>query len=214
MPRGDAGSTSFEVGRLRSVEKPRLLLVEGEDERRLFEAILRELGRADVQAESCGGKDAMPRVLENVAKRSGFDRVIAVGVVRDAESDSDAAFRSVRDALERGSLQPPARPGSYGLGRPRVGVLLLPPGKRSGMLEDLCLETIASDSALSCVDGFFRCVEERSGRTPRSLSRSRLHAWLASQEEPYTRVGEAAEKGWFPLASPPFEPVRAFLSEL
>jgi hypothetical protein len=197
------------------IEKEKLLVVEGHDERRLLSVLLKKLGRLDVQIIPCNGKDAMPTVLESLGKISGFSRVDTVGIVRDAESNAASAFQSVRDALLRGRFEPPRVPGIFSQGStPRIGILIVPPGKDTGMLEDLCLEAIARDPVLPCIDEFFRCIASRAGRTPRSPSRSRVHAWLASQVDPFSRLGEAAERGYWPLDEPAFCPLHEFLGAL
>jgi hypothetical protein len=198
----------------RPVEKAKLLVVEGQDERRLLAVVLKRLGRDDVQIIPCQGKDHMPSVLENLRIRAGFSMVHSVGVIRDAETSARSAFQSVRDAILRGGLQPAPAPGAFSPGPPRIGILIVPPGKERGMLEDLCLESISGDPALPCVDEFFRCLAARAGRIPRSDPRSRVHAWLASQEDPCARLGEAAEKGCWPLDGPAFGPMHEFLKAL
>jgi hypothetical protein len=214
MPRNLEDRSEAKPARPETIEKPKLLVVEGEDERRLLGVMLKRLGREDVQVIACRGKDDMPGVLESLPVRANFAQVDAVGIVRDAEVRSSSAFQSVRDAIVRGGLQAPPSPMTFSQGPPRIGILIVPPGKESGMLEDMCLESIAQDPALVCVDEFFRCIASKAGRTPRSPARSRVHAWLASQEAPYTRIGEAAEREWWPLDCPAFDSIREFLTAL
>jgi len=196
------------------LERTKLLVVEGDDETRLLSRMLQGLGRDDIQLINCRGKDNMPGALQAFPQRPGFAEVEAVAIVRDAEESSSSAFQSVSEALRRGGVMPPPEPGQFTEGRPRVGILILPPGRKSGMLEDVCLESVAGDPALRCVDEFFRCVQSEAKRAPRSPSRSRVCTWLASQVDPYIRIGEAAERGLWPLDGPVFEPLRFFLSAI
>ncbi len=114
MTAGPLGGTAEGgAGAPKAIDRPHLLLVEGEDERRLFGVLLGKLGRDDVQVESYGGRDRAPKVLEYISRRTGFEKTEAIGVLRDAEEDAAAAFQSVRDALKRGSLRAPVQPGTF-----------------------------------------------------------------------------------------------------
>ena len=65
------------------------------------------------------------------------------------------------------------------------------------MLEDVCLESIKSDPVMECIDQFIECVKasERSGLSQRLRPKRGFHAYLASQDRPDLRLGEAAESG-------------------
>jgi hypothetical protein len=93
-------------------------------------------------------------------------------------------------------------------------VFLLPDNASPGMLEDLCLEAVASDPAAPCLDEYFTCVFQRGNRRPVEVAKARVHAWLASQLKPDLRLGEAAEAGYWPWNSPVFDQLRAFLRAL
>ena len=82
------------------------------------------------------------------------------------------------------------------------------------MLEDLCLAGVQADPAMPCVPEFFDCVQRRANRQPNNLAKARVHAWLASQVEPDKRLGEAAEAGYWPWASPAFAPLTSLLRVL
>jgi hypothetical protein len=96
----------------------------------------------------------------------------------------------------------------------RVGVFLLPDNQRDGMLEDLCLDAVQTDGAMPCVTAFFRCVGQQAQRQPNPLSKARVHAWLASQVVPDLRLGEAAQKGYWPWQSPTFDALKPFILSL
>ncbi len=83
------------------------------------------------------------------------------------------------------------------------------------MLEDLCLKAVENDAAMSCVDEYFRCLEDQNITLKEvAIPKARLHTFLASREKPGLRLGEAAEKNDIPLDSPVFEPVVNFLRQL
>ncbi len=88
------------------------------------------------------------------------------------------------------------------------------------MLEDLCLAAVTKDpstrSAMHCVDDYFKCLGEQAGISHKinALPKARIHAFLASRPDPELRLGEAAQRGYFPLDSPVFKPVIDYLTQL
>ncbi len=89
----------------------------------------------------------------------------------------------------------------------------MPDNKREGMLEDLCLESVQDDDAFPCLGQYFDCLKTQ-GKVPKSLPKARIHAWLASQEEPDRRLGEAAQKGYWPFDHEAFKPITEFIKML
>lgn len=193
---------------------PRLLLGEGKEERVFFTSLLQAIGVPGIQVMSYDGKAKLRDSLNAVKVVSGFANLEVLAVTRDADADADAAFESVKSALVNAGLPCPSSPGGFSFGHPRVGVLILPPGESHGMLEDLCLASVASDAAMPCVDEFMKCVQERASRTSGNPAKARIHAWLASLETPDRRLGEAAQAGCWPWDSPAFAPLRAFIQQV
>ncbi len=199
---------------LEPVSKPRVLIVEGEDEKRLFSALIAHLDLSDIEIRAIGGKTRIHSNIRALTMTSGFDEVISVGVIRDADEDPTAAFQSVCGALQDAGLARPTESMQPAGDSPRVIVMILPSEETSGMLEDLCLESVREDPAMRCVDEYFECLEERVGKLPRNLSKARVHAFLASRERSDLRLGEAAQKGHWPWNHPAFEQAKLFLSTL
>jgi hypothetical protein len=192
---------------------PKLLVGEGSEEVYFFEALLVQLSIFDVQLEQCGGKTKLRNYVATLPKRPGFANLLAVAITRDADDDSASAFKSVCSALDNAQLAQPQACGAFAEGQPRVGVFILPDCRQSGMLEDLCLESVATDLAIPCVDEFFRCVEN-GGRTPNNMAKARMHAWLASQVKPDKRLGQAALAGYWDWNNPAFNLLKQFLRQL
>ena len=83
------------------------------------------------------------------------------------------------------------------------------------MLEDLCLAAVSDDPAISCVDEYFKCLDQQGISQKESvIPKARLHAFLSSRERPGLRLGEAADKNEIPLDSPVFKPVIDYLTQL
>jgi hypothetical protein len=162
------------------------------------------------------GKDRLREFLSEVKKRPEFtqERVSAIAVVRDADSDENAAFASVRDSLQINGFAPcPSCNGEVVGTERKVGILVIGPNDGQGMIEDLCLKSVAGRPEFDCVESYFRCITEKSGRGNFS-SKARIRVWMASHVDYELYVGKAAEAGYWPWESPVFEPLRKFLREL
>lgn len=197
----------------RSIIKRKLLIGEGVEEVRFFDALCKHLTIADVQVMQYGGKDNLAPFLKSLPNIPGFSGLVAVGLTRDADTSCDNTFQSVSDALRRANLPVPARPGEWADGRPRVGIYLLPDCRSKGMLEDLCLRTITEESSAKCVEEYFNCLKT-TAKLPGHISKARVHAWLASRPRPDLRLGEAAQEGYWPMEHPSLKPIRDFIKSI
>ena len=192
-----------------------MLLVEGDSDRRFFEALLGTLSTARiVQVESFGGKYGLKGFLRLLQNSPDYSTVESLGITRDADESSGTAFQSVRDVLTSAGLNAPTEPNMQTRGKPRVSVFILPDCKNRGMLETLCLSAVAEDAAMACVDAYFKCLEDIAKLPPKSPDKARAHAFLASRSKPELRVGEAAQAGHWQLDSPVFDPLKNFLLAL
>ena len=103
MSDAERGSPAAGEGWL--IEKPKLLLVEGIDEVRLFGALAKHIGAEDVQIRDYRGKDNLRLFLQVLPRVPGYSELKSIGVARDADENSDNAARSVRDALGAAGLR-------------------------------------------------------------------------------------------------------------
>ena len=197
--------------RLARVTKKTLLIVEGKEDELFFSALANRLGITKLQVLAIGGKTQLRGNLK--ARPPGFRSVASLGIIRDANSDPHGAFRSVCDALENAGLSVPPAVGEPAGSEPRVIVLILPDGQNPGMLEDVCLQSIQNHPVTPCIDQFFECVGG-TAKAPREPSKARVHAFLSSRETPDLRLGEAAEKGYWPFEDPAFHLIKEFLRKL
>jgi hypothetical protein len=74
-----------------------------------------------------------------------------------------------------------------------VVVFVLPDGHSPGDLESLLWEYIHTQPLGQCIEAFLNCAQ--AARSPRQVSKARVAAWLATQERPDWRLGEAAQAG-------------------
>ena len=198
-----------------TISRNKLLLVEGENERRFFAALLRCLDLSDgVQVLNYGGKPKLRPLLATLYLAPGYSDLEALGVTRDADDSFDSTFQSIRDSLDNANLDVPEKPNALTEGKPSVSVFVLPDCESPGMLETLCLSAVKHDPAMPCVDEFLRCLEVTACMSPKNPYKARAHAFLASRTKPELRVGEAAQAGYWNLDSPVFDPLKSFLLAL
>ena len=191
--------------------KPVLLVGEGKEEVRFFSALLKHLGRTDVQIEQCQGKDGLRPHLKAQALRTGFENVGTILIVQDADENPKGRFDSVCHSVTACGFNPPAAHGALSDGRPAIGVFIMPDGAGMGMLEDLCLAAVSDDTAMRCVDDFIQCVQD-CGNDPKPQAKARIQTWLASRQSPGKRLGEAAEAGFWPWNHDAFQDLIRFLT--
>lgn len=204
------------------IVRPKLLIVEGRDEEMFFGAALQDhLGLTDIQVMPIGGKSKLPQSLAALVLDPAFPTVQSLAIIRDADVtapgatvvSADQAFQSICGSLQRVNLPCPGAHGHFAAGSPRVGLFIIPNGVDDGMLETLCLQSVATLPEFSCVDGYFHCLQGH-GAVPNNLHKARAHAWLASRPEPDKRVGEAAQAGYWPWDSDAFRDLWAFIRSL
>ncbi|MXY68845.1 MAG: hypothetical protein F4Y47_09835 [Acidobacteriia bacterium] len=179
-----------------------------------FEALIQDLALEEVQIQDFGGVAELRTFLPVFVGSSGFSRVTSLGIVRDAETSAGGAFESVQGSLAGAGLPVPQAPGQRVGDRPAVTAMILPGGNRTGMLETLLNETLCGDNVLTCIDDFFRCVEEHCGEPTHRPEKARSHAYLATKRDPHLSVGFAAKRGYWNLKHQALEPLRTFLREV
>ena len=199
------------------IEQPKQLLVEGNDEVRIFGALAKHLGIADIQINQYGGRDNLRPFLRTFSALDEFASVKALAVVADANSDRNATEQRIRGALSDAGLPSPRRPLEvFAPGSMRVCYLVVPHEAESGMIENVCLDSVQADPAIDCVDQYFECIEQTNVRGPREVwrAKARLHAFLASRERPDLRLGEAADAGIWDFGADAFSPLKELLKLL
>ena len=194
--------------------EPNLLVVEGKDEVNLFKALVEYLDLHNVQILDIGGKFQFKSKLSAISKSPHFNNIISLGVVRDADTDSDSAFQSICSALEFVNLPVPKNQLEPIGTKPKVSVIILPGEGKPGMLEDLCLMSVSLDSSMACVYEYCQCIQQTGLPLPKNISKCKVQVFLASREETGKRLGEAALAGYWPLDDGAFGHVKKFLRQI
>ena len=196
-------------------KKPKLLLVEGEDEWHLLIRLLEPiLGVVEIDVRSFAGRDNLSRALRSLREgaASGFDYVRALGVCRDADEDPDAAFHSVCTALRTNDFTAPEQPGAFADGKPRVGVLILPDRERKGSLDTILRTAAAGEETMGhCVSAYIECLKGSGLSIHPNTDKVWVHAYLASRPNPSLKLGEAAKAGCWNFNHEAWEPIKQFI---
>ena len=196
------------------VERPKQLLVEGNDQRNFFESLIRTRSLPDIQIQNYGGGDELRGFLPAFVKAPNFGSVVSLGVVRDAEGSAQATFQSIQDSLRNVNLPVPTKANERQSGKPDVSVLILPDGSSPGMLETLLCRTFEGSEVDRCIDDFFECAQATSNAPITNLYKARAFAYLTTKPNPHHSVGVAAQQGVWNLDHEAFDGVRDFLTAL
>jgi len=161
------------------------------------------------------GKTEYKVRLKALKQTPGFEQnVVSLGIVRDADDNANAALQSVQGALRGVDLPAPKQPLRPASGTPRVTIMILPGEGKPGMLEDLCLEAVEAEPAMTCVMDYFECLGQKELSLPRNLTKAKVQVFLGSRGKVALRVGEAAQAGYWPFDSQVFEKVKCFIREV
>lgn len=206
------------------IEKSKLLLVEGNDEVRVFTFLLNAIEIFDIQIIDCGGNVQLKTKFPALIKSAGFSDVTSYAVIQDADSNAPGVFESVQSLLRKYQQPVPTAAETFiekdGL---RVGIFVLPGAGLPGMLEDLYLRTLEGASVLECVDA---CVGELSTMCPPTaekgafgvpinrLAKVRALGTLMATSGPHNRLGHAAQDGYWNFSHDAMQPLIEFLKKL
>lgn len=203
----------------KKLENNRVLLVEGPDDERFFKAMLSHLNIADCQVWNCEGKDNIADSIMRISKDPLRSDLKILLVTRDADDDPTSTLKSVCNALERYGFTFPKSKNTFSDDAPKVGVFLLAGSSGSGMLEDLCLETVQDHVAMPCVQTFCECVmalEDKPKNKAKTEAQSLMAAqsFLAAMPRFVRHIGEAAEKKYWNFEAETLRELREFLLTL
>ena len=176
------------------------LLVEGSDDQHVIWAVCEKY--KIVESFDVIDTGSISRVLKRLPVDLKDESVGTVGVIIDADQDTQAIWQSLRDRLSPYGYQIPDEPNSEGFVHasydlyPRIGIWLMPDNLQSGMLEDFVKLLIRPDDLLSpFVEEILSKIEGEDIPTTynKDLHRTKafIHTWLAWQKEPGRPMGTA-----------------------
>lgn len=195
-----------------TINKKKVIVVEGKNEIKFFEALLEYMEIADYEIYDVKGKNNFKNEIPALVRTTGFSDVEVFAVIRDADNDANSAFESIKNILKKQGLKPPTKMNQFSRAtdKPIVGIYIMPGNSDTGMLEDLCLRTVEKHPAMICVNSFINCVKELN-EPPRNLSKAKAQAFLAAMPEIVNSVGIGAKKGYWDFDSEKLNDLKSFL---
>lgn len=153
----------------RTSEKYGLVLCEGKEDCVVLQKIAEATGLDGLQFEPFGGKDKLPARLEQLSLSPEFTRgqIHKILITRDADGSWEAAFQSLKDAVQRIFGLELSQTGEWAAlnGHCKIALWIIPGDDQTGMLETLCLQAAkdVSPSDFECLDQFATCLNQQSG---------------------------------------------------
>jgi hypothetical protein len=191
-----------------TIEKLKLIAVEGKDEINFFNAILHKLNIPDIQILDFKGKTNFSSRIKSISNIPGFNKVTSFALIRDSDNlPPQSAFDSIRHALRTVGLPVPTIINTFTDTNPSIGIYIMPGNSQNGMLEDLCLNSINDYPINNCIDAFINCSVEK----PSNESKSRVLCYLATKNPLVNSLGLGALNGHWDLNSQVFNDINEFL---
>ena len=218
------------------IQKKILLLVEGRTDYHFFEALFNTLMKKNqtslfnqIQIVPVWGKanfkttikklQSSPPQQNSLENSLGWDEVHSLALIRDANGDFKASFKSVCSSLQQCNLSCPEAPAHFTNSKQiKTGIYILPDNKSKGALEKLFLSAQKNDRRMECVDVFFKCVQQQANKhshiaLPKDEAKARARAYLASLEEDTAHISRAVANN-LDLNAPALQPLIQFLEKL
>jgi len=204
------------------VQLPKLIIVEGNHERDFFSAWLNHLHLADIQILPIGGKTRLAENLKPLVKQPKFNQVETLVIVRDADDNPVGAFQSVCSALLGVNLPVPVSPEQFIVqNNLKVAVVITPCNGRVGALEEILLDTADADplypTAIDFISNATIHLDQilaRPAPPPHKQGKAKIHAFLATFEEPDKDPGKAALAGVWNFDHPALSPIREIMEQM
>lgn len=203
-------------------EKPKIVVSEGIEEERFFPRLLRICDKPSlsetIQFVNCGGKSNLENFLKGARDFTGFNRITSIGIVLDANGQSQSVQSSLQRAQNALSLIQFPVPTQLGmpeaLSGKRAIIWVMPNNQDNGELEDLCLEALSKHFLMPCVGQIESCVNGLAQR-PTKSAKPCLYTLLAWLDPPGRRLSELSNNEIQNWDLNVFEPlITTFFSQL
>ena len=196
------------------IDSPVAVLVEGADYSHYLIHSYKEMAFwAEIRVSSFGGTSDLGKFLRTFRATHGFDKLRALGIIRDAETDGNGACEAIRASLRQNDLPVPRNANEFTNGLLKVGYLVIPHGAPSGCLEHACLDACANPRARNCASAFLDCVG-RSHDNENWNAKVQTRAIIASSGSPGAALGQSALLGIWNRDAPSLKIIETFLRGL
>lgn len=204
-----------------------VVLCEGKEDRLVFEKVASLAGCDGLQFEDYGGKDNLGNFLQGLKVRPDFTRkeFARLALTKDADDSFEQAWQSLVDLAKRHLGTELSLPGiacemaeqDYPQdNKIQLVGWVLPGPQATGMLESLCLQSVAQRPEFGCLEDYFNCLSDKLGCAS-FHPKAKFHAWVVSQtdfrDKDY-KIEKAVKEDRFQWEHTAFDGLRAFLRSL
>ena len=213
-----------------SIKFPKLIIVEGKDEEICFSHWLKRWNLAEIQVLAAGSKTQILQTLQVLRLLPNFSTLSHLLVIRDADETPTGAFDSVCAALNQAKFAAPPDAWSWQSPQnqdPALCVAILPSISQEGALEELLLQTVASDEVLNLTKNYIKAAydyrrENFDASNPNSIvPPSEVHrgkatalAYMVTRIADMREVGRAAQKDVWDWQHPALEPLKDIIAQM
>ena len=179
---------------------PRVLLVEGPDDKHV---VIHLSERSELEQNFwIIEKEGKDKLVDSIVLEARTPGRTILGIVLDANDNPNARWQAVTGRLNRLRQEDhfelpelpdqPEQSGTILEGRLRIGVWLMPDNSSTGELEDFVGSMIPSgDPVWPLSEAYIESIPPADRKfAPGKIQRAKVHAWLATREEP-RRMGLA-----------------------
>ena len=164
-----------------------VLLVEGVDDKQVVQHLSSKLA-PDLQFD-CLVKEGSDQLLKAIPVEMKVSGRRAVGILMDANDNPEARWQAIAARLNAEEVALPEAPVQGGAvihADPRIGIWLMPDNQSGGELEDFVVQLLPQGDPVWPLAGqFIDGIPEEHRKFPQQKKvRARLHAWLATRQEP------------------------------
>jgi hypothetical protein len=165
------------------------------------------------------GKDKFRKDLPLLPKLDHFDQVTHLGIIRDAESNpAQDALKSICKILKTNLIPHPEKnKWIIKTEKLSVGIFIMPDNQNSGMLEDLCLQSIQEQPITHCLEQFKNCFYKTFSNNEQHTfneSKFKVQSYLATRVPIENSLGIGALRKHWDFSHACFGKIKSFLLEL
>jgi hypothetical protein len=205
------------------IERPKMILVEGVDDLNFIAHFLKYQNIENVQILNIGGEGNFEEQLEVIYLQNSSNILNSLAIFRDADGKEPLkVFNDLAKIVTKIGWTCPKIIESFSKGTPKIGIFIIPNKEEGGTLEHLFLKTVEDSPYLTCVGDFYSEIEvirERleiniKGIKDNREAKIKAASLLLTTKRYDTRVGLAAENGYWNLDHPCLDSIKQFLSKL
>lgn len=196
------------------IQKSKLLVVEGKDEKNIFDHWYQQLAITDVQVLPIGGKTQLKSNLEILKSLFNFNAVTHIAIIIDADQNETGAFNSVCHSLKSIGLNPPSEQMVFTSNIPKIKVMIAKGTGNRGSVEDYFLNSVKEINKFKCVESYFDCIHENEGtiKSEEKIVIAKTYVYLASNPDfARYRLGESVKAGFWDLEDKAFVELKEFI---